>query len=46
MAKKREGRRGGAARRIDEAFTILVSLDVPREQQNERSALVLLALRE
>lgn len=44
MAKRREGRRSGAARRIDEALTILASLDVPREQQNERSALVLLAL--
>lgn len=44
MAKKRESRRGGAARRIDEAHTILASLDAPREQQNERSALVLLAL--
>jgi len=44
MAKRREGGRSGAARRIDEALTILASLDVPREQQNERSALVLLAL--
>lgn len=44
MAKSRQSRRGGAARHIDEALTILASLDVPREQQNERSALVLLAL--
>lgn len=44
MAKKRDIRRRGAARRIDEALTILAALGVPREQQNERSALVLLAL--
>lgn len=44
MARSRESTGRGVARRIDEALTILASLDVPREQQNERSALVLLAL--
>ncbi len=33
-----------AKKRIDEALNILKSLDLPREQQNERSALTLLAL--
>jgi adenine-specific DNA-methyltransferase len=37
-------RRSAAAKRIDEALAILASLHVPKEQQNERSALVLLAL--
>lgn len=44
MAKKSANRRSAAAKRIDEARAILASLNVPREQQNERSALVLLAL--
>lgn len=44
MSKKPANRRSAAANRIDEALAILASLDVPREQQNERSALVLLAL--
>lgn len=44
MAKKRASRRVGAAKRIEEALSILASLNVPREQQNERSALVLLTL--
>lgn len=44
MAQKPARRRGAAAKRIDEALAILASLNVPREQQNERSALVLLAL--
>jgi adenine-specific DNA-methyltransferase len=39
MAKRTQG-----ARRLAEALTILKALSVPREQQNERSALVLLAL--
>jgi hypothetical protein len=34
----------GAAKRISEAMRILQGLKVPREQQNERSALTLLAL--
>jgi hypothetical protein len=37
-------RRTAAAKRVDEAFEILRALNVPREQQNERSALTLLAL--
>lgn len=44
MAEKHASKRGAAAKRIDEALAILTSLNVPREQQNERSALVLLAL--
>lgn len=44
MAEKRAIRRSSAAKRIDEALAILDSLNVPRGQQNERSALVLLAL--
>ena len=39
MAKPTQG-----ARRVAEALAILKALGVPREQQNERSALVLLAL--
>jgi len=34
----------GAARKISEAMRILQGLKVPKEQQNERSALSLLAL--
>lgn len=44
MASNREDTLRRAGRRIDEALKILASLKVPREQQNERSALVLLAL--
>jgi adenine-specific DNA-methyltransferase len=44
MAKRPANRRGATAKRIDQALKILASLNVPREQQNERSALVLLAL--
>ncbi|MBI2438011.1 MAG: restriction endonuclease [Lentisphaerae bacterium] len=44
MAKKPTNRRSAAAKRSDEALAMLASLNVPREQQNERSALVLLAL--
>lgn len=44
MAEKPASKRGAVAKRIDEALAILTSLNVPREQQNERSALVLLAL--
>jgi len=42
--KRRTTKRGTAAMRIDEALAILASLNVPKEQQNERSALVVLAL--
>jgi len=44
MAKRASGRRTAAAKRVREALDILVALDVPREQRNERSALTLLAL--
>jgi len=44
MAKRSTGKRSAPAKRIDEALEVLASLNVPREQQNERSALVLLAL--
>ncbi|MBI1984458.1 MAG: restriction endonuclease [Acidobacteria bacterium] len=44
MARGPTNRRSAAVKRIDEALAILASLNVPREQQNERSALVLLAL--
>jgi len=44
MTKKPAVRRGMTARRITQALKILSSLNVHREQQNERSALVLLAL--
>lgn len=44
MAEKPASKRGAVAKRIDEALAILTSLNIPREQQNERSALVLLAL--
>ncbi|MCZ7645176.1 MAG: restriction endonuclease [Planctomycetota bacterium] len=44
MARKPTNKRKGAAKRIDEAIAILASLSVPKEQQNERSALVFLAL--
>lgn len=44
MSKRPAERRGTTAKRIDQALEILASLNVPREQQNERSALVLLAL--
>lgn len=37
-------RRTAAAKRVDDALDILTALNVPREQQNERSALTLLAL--
>jgi len=37
-------RRTAAAKRVNEALDILRALNVPREQQNERSALTLLAL--
>jgi adenine-specific DNA-methyltransferase len=33
-----------AARRIREALELLIAIDIPKEQQNERSALTLLAL--
>ena len=33
-----------AKKRIDEALEVLNALELPREQQNERSALTLLAL--
>jgi adenine-specific DNA-methyltransferase len=44
VAKRPTKKRSAAAIRIDESLAILASLNVPREQQNERSALVLLAL--
>ena len=44
MADRGLRRRGGAAKRVAEALGILKALNVPREQQNERSALTLLAL--
>lgn len=33
-----------AAKRVKEALEVLIAVDIPREQQNERSALTLLAL--
>jgi adenine-specific DNA-methyltransferase len=44
VAKPALGRKRGGARRVAEALKILKALTVPREQQNERSALTLLAL--
>ncbi len=44
MAERAHRRRTPAAKRIAEALSILTALNVPREQQNERSALTLLAL--
>ena len=44
MAERAPRRRSAAAKRVDEALKILRVLNVPREQQNERSALTLLAL--
>ena len=44
MANRPANLRKAAAKRIDEALSILAALGAPREQQNERSALVLLAL--
>lgn len=44
MADRARRKPTGAARRISEAMRILQGLKVPREQQNERSALTLLAL--
>lgn len=44
MAERVPRSRTAAAKRVDEALNILGALNVPREQQNERSALTLLAL--
>ena len=44
MAERVPQRRTAAAKRVDETLDILRALNVPREQQNERSALTLLAL--
>lgn len=44
MAERARKRRTAAAKRVDEALDILLALDVPKEQRNERSALTLLAL--
>lgn len=44
MAEGVSKRRTASARRVAEALAILRVLNVPREQQNERSALTLLAL--
>jgi BsuBI/PstI restriction endonuclease domain/BsuBI/PstI restriction endonuclease HTH domain len=42
MAKKTDARK--VARKIQEALTVLDALELPRQQQNERSALTLLSL--
>jgi hypothetical protein len=42
MAKKTDAKK--AARKIDEALAVLDALGLPRQQQNERSALTLLSL--
>lgn len=44
MAKRTGAQRTPAKKRVSEALSILQALNVPREQQNERSALTLLAL--
>jgi BsuBI/PstI restriction endonuclease domain/BsuBI/PstI restriction endonuclease HTH domain len=44
VAKVVPKRRTARTKRVDEALDILTALNVPREQQNERSALTLLAL--
>jgi len=44
VAERVPKRRTASARRVDEALDILRALNVPREQQNERSSLTLLAL--
>lgn len=44
MADRTRRKPTGAAKKISEALSILHALKVPREQQNERSALTLLAL--
>ena len=42
MAKKIDTKK--AARKIDDALAVLYALGLPRQQQNERSALTLLSL--
>ena len=44
MAERKRGKRTLAAKRVSEALSILQALNVPKEQQNDRSALTLLAL--
>jgi adenine-specific DNA-methyltransferase len=44
VADRARGKQRGTAKRVSEAVRILQALKVPREQQNERSALTLLAL--
>lgn len=44
VLRRARQRRTSAAKRVDEAFDLLAALNVPKEQQNERSALTLLAL--
>ncbi len=44
MAERGRRKRAPAAKRVAEALGILKALNVPREQQNERSGLTLLAL--
>jgi hypothetical protein len=44
VAKRVRKRQTAAAKRVAEALDLLRALNVPREQQNERSALTLLAL--
>jgi len=44
VAERARGKRTAAAKRVADALRVLQALKVPREQQNERSALTLLAL--
>jgi hypothetical protein len=44
VAERARGRRTAGAKMVSEALRILQALKVPREQQNDRSALTLLAL--
>ncbi|MEW6620342.1 MAG: BsuBI/PstI family type II restriction endonuclease [bacterium] len=44
MADRSQSKPTGVAKRVSEALNILESIKVPKEQQNERSALTLLAL--
>jgi adenine-specific DNA-methyltransferase len=44
VAERSPNRQNAAAKRVGEALDLLVALNVPKEQQNERSALTMLAL--
>lgn len=44
VAERSPNRQNASAKRVAEALDILVALNVPKEQQNERSALTVLAL--